>query len=230
MNAETSTKFEKYADSHPMGGPVSDFERSFYRKYLTNFSVKILDIGCGDGKYVTYLESECKDSLVIPCDISFKRIQRVVEKGRSGVVGSGEKIPFKDKTFERVFLMQVIEHVPNPDQVISECERVLKPGGYFFVLTPNYPAKRFYDWIEVLRYRKWRKIWDDPTHCSKFSWTSLEQLLQKYFNQVEVVSTFILGEGRFSKVRASRDQKNTFAKLFSHKILAVCSDSKKKSA
>jgi len=220
-SASKAPRFEKYADTHPMGGPVSDFEQAFYRKYLSGFSGKILDIGCGDGKYISHFRSECPNSIVMPCDLSFKRIKRVYEHAYGGVVGSAERLPFKDNSFERVFLMQVIEHVPNPDVVIAECKRVLKGNGYCFVLTPNYPAKRFYDWLEVLRFQKWKKVFDDPTHCSKLSWTQLEKALKQHFRQVDIVSTFVLGE-KIPQIKAMRERKNNFTKLFSHKILAVC--------
>lgn len=215
-------RFENYASSHPMGGPVSDFEKHFYKQYLQGFSGNILDIGCGDGKYVQHLKKECPQSFVLPCDISFKRIKRVYDNGYTGVVGSAEELPIRDQSFDRVFLMQVIEHVPRTSKVIAECKRVLKPGGHCFVLTPNYPVKRAYDWLEMLRRGKWSKFFDDPTHCSKFSSSKLNRMLKEHFRSVDVFPTFILGE-KFSFIKHWRDRRLS-AMLFSHKLLAVCSD------
>lgn len=51
--------------------------------------------------------------------------------------GSGEKIPFPDRSFDVVFCCDVLEHVSDLGQVISEISRVLKPGGTFFYDTIN---------------------------------------------------------------------------------------------
>jgi len=214
-------KFEKYAATHPMGGPISDFEKEFYERYLKGFSGRLLDIGCGDGKYVSYFAGHYSGAAVTPCDISLKRIRRVAENGFLGVVASADYLPFESQSFDAVFLMQVIEHVPVPDLVIAECKRVLKPGKYCFVLTPNYPIKRVYDWMMMIRNQKWSKFFDDPTHCSKFSSRKLNQGLAKHFNLVDVFPTFLLGEGRSSVIKRWRDKRG-LAMLFCHKLLAVC--------
>lgn len=47
-------------------------------------------------------------------------------------------LPFKDNTFDYVLLLAVIEHLRiNPLQTLREINRILKPGGTFFVQTPN---------------------------------------------------------------------------------------------
>jgi 2-polyprenyl-6-hydroxyphenyl methylase/3-demethylubiquinone-9 3-methyltransferase len=51
--------------------------------------------------------------------------------------GVGEKIPFSDASFDVVFCCDVLEHVTDVGQVISEISRVLKPGGFFFYDTIN---------------------------------------------------------------------------------------------
>ena len=47
------------------------------------------------------------------------------------VGGDATCLPFADDCFDVVFSIALIEHVPNPQQVINECLRVLKPGGIF---------------------------------------------------------------------------------------------------
>lgn len=51
--------------------------------------------------------------------------------------GSGERIPFPDRSFDVVFCCDVLEHVSDLGRVISEISRVLKPGGTFFYDTIN---------------------------------------------------------------------------------------------
>ena len=52
------------------------------------------------------------------------------------VVGDLVSLPFKDATFDYVFSIYVLEHVPNAEIAIREMHRVLKPGGICYSLIP----------------------------------------------------------------------------------------------
>jgi len=52
------------------------------------------------------------------------------------VAADAEHLPFPPEVFERVECDAVLEHVRNPDRVMSEIRRVLKPGGYAHLVTP----------------------------------------------------------------------------------------------
>jgi ubiquinone/menaquinone biosynthesis C-methylase UbiE len=54
-----------------------------------------------------------------------------------GVVGECENVPFPDASFDVVFHRMVAEHFPDPLAATVEIARVLKPGGLFFMHTPN---------------------------------------------------------------------------------------------
>jgi SAM-dependent methyltransferase len=52
------------------------------------------------------------------------------------IVCNGDKLPFKDNSFDVVLSLAVLEHVPNPFQHASEILRVVKPGGIIYVDVP----------------------------------------------------------------------------------------------
>lgn len=74
-----------------------------------------------------------------------------------GKVGVGESIPYPDASFDLVFADNVLEHLPNPEEVFAEVARVLKPGGRFLAKTPNkhhyvpliarLTPHRFHQWV-----------------------------------------------------------------------------------
>ena len=51
-------------------------------------------------------------------------------------VGDGHDIPFANNTFDSVICVAVLEHVHNPEKVVSEMIRVLKPGGILYAEVP----------------------------------------------------------------------------------------------
>lgn len=52
------------------------------------------------------------------------------------VVGDAHALPFADNTFDGVVCETLLEHVLEPERVIAEMERILKPGGQIYILMP----------------------------------------------------------------------------------------------
>ena len=53
-------------------------------------------------------------------------------------VGVGEHMPFDDESFDALLSFDVLEHVRDLERTLSECHRVLKPGGLFVVVFPGF--------------------------------------------------------------------------------------------
>lgn len=58
------------------------------------------------------------------------------------VHGIGERLPFRDDSFDAVISLQVLEHVEDPATVLREAFRVCRPGGTFFLSCENYLSFR----------------------------------------------------------------------------------------
>ncbi len=59
---------------------------------------------------------------------------------------------FEGPSFDVITCMEMLEHVPNPEQVLTHCARLLKPGGILFLSTINRTAKAYLGAILLLEY------------------------------------------------------------------------------
>ncbi len=102
--------------------------------------VNMLDIGIGDGVYEKLMPKDLRDKAYITAvDISEKQLRRsksVIDKGVAIDLDSSD-LPFADNKFDLVIISELLEHVFNPDKVLRETIRVLKPGGYLLLTYPN---------------------------------------------------------------------------------------------
>ena len=98
-----------------------------------------------------------------------------------------QKLKFKDTSFDKILFLDVLEHLQNRDQILSEVRRILKPNGLLFLGVPNSQTswKRLQRSAGVCSY-------SDPDHRIEFSEKSIRQILKKHKLEIE---TF--GYGKF---------------------------------
>ncbi len=215
--------FEKYAIEKSMqGGIARKWKEIFEKKFLSNFSqnknsVKVLDYGCGDGKYFDFFIKYFDRKNIYGAEISKIRLERARKRGFQNLVLIKERegLPFPNDFFDFVNMDQVLEHIKcqEADFYLGELRRVLKKDGSIFIVVPNYPIKRFYDFYHsikcLLKHGKKRSMKDDPTHVCRYSFGSLERRLKKHFSVVEI---FPAGGIFHSLLKIN---------FFSHKIFAI---------
>ena len=102
---------------------------------------RALDIGAGSGGLAIALaEGGAEVDAIEPDPVRFRWAQARIRGHAASVrLGNGlaEQLPFENETFDIVTLDSVIEHVEDPDQVVREVARVLRPGGIVYVVSPN---------------------------------------------------------------------------------------------
>jgi ubiquinone/menaquinone biosynthesis C-methylase UbiE len=116
--------------------PQRYWQRQRYKIITTliqqNGNEKCVDVGCGSSRMIGALP---QGSLVL--DILIRKLRYAKQFGRPAIQASIFHLPIPEEAFPCVLCSQVIEHVPRAN-VLEELDRVLQPGGFLILGTPDY--------------------------------------------------------------------------------------------
>jgi SAM-dependent methyltransferase len=122
---------------------------------------QILDLGCRSGA-LTRAYAAGND--VVGLDVDRGALEEAAELGIETVWADAEEpLPFDDAGFDVVVAAELLEHLREPDRVVAEIARVLRPGGTFAGSVPN--AYRLKNRLRLLA---GRPLEQDPTHLHLF--------------------------------------------------------------
>ncbi|RKX92287.1 MAG: hypothetical protein DRP84_10250 [Spirochaetes bacterium] len=97
-------------------------------KHVTKKNARLLDVGCGDATLPLYLDDTIK---YFGIDVNPKSNQA------KKIDITKDKFPFKSDFFDYVVCTEVLEHIDNHQNCLSEVRRVLKPNGILVGTVPN---------------------------------------------------------------------------------------------
>jgi len=109
------------------------------RFYLSDKEPKtILELGCGQGKDITYISEQHQDWNCYACDYSWRALHRLNYKnlGKKNLLirqALAEKTEYPDNKFDIVFECVLLASNSNYIEIIKEMYRILKPKGRFFI-------------------------------------------------------------------------------------------------
>lgn len=104
------------------------------KEVLINFNGELLDVGCGKMPYKNYILENSTVSSYSGLDIETAIIYD--KNVKPDFIWDGIMMPFEDASFDCAFGTEVLEHCPQPEIVLKEVYRILKPGGVFFFTVP----------------------------------------------------------------------------------------------
>ncbi len=92
----------------------------------------LLEVGCGAMPYRPLVPADCRYQGLdwAGAETAFGYAEKDV------ALFDGETFPFPDASFDAVFHTEVLEHIPDPQAFLTECRRVLVPGGELFLTVP----------------------------------------------------------------------------------------------
>ena len=117
------------------GGTVKFRESKLAHEYLDS----LWGIEVGGAAHNSFNLPHCLNVDYTDEDTAFKlgEVQLCGEKMKVDIIADGADLPFKDETLDYVISSHVIEHFFDPIATIKEWLRVIKPGGYIFIIAPK---------------------------------------------------------------------------------------------
>ncbi len=205
--------------THPVGSPgfFSDldayhFEKLHHLMRLIDFNGhagdRVLDVGCGAGTDLVRFARGGARAIgvdISPAAIALARANFAQHGLRASLIeADGEKLPLRDGSIDFVFAHGVVQYTVDPQALLDECRRVLRPGGGLVVQVYNRIS-----WLNAMSIlMKVPLEHEDAPVLRKYSAGELRQLLRA-FRDVRIV------EERFPvKSRLHRGWKGTLFNTF----------------
>jgi 2-polyprenyl-3-methyl-5-hydroxy-6-metoxy-1,4-benzoquinol methylase len=153
--------------------------RDFFERFIVGRSGRLLDMGCGLGFFIKAM-APYQEWDAYGCEISPAAVRHAREHlGLRNVICSPlEDADLPRGSFDIVTMWDVLDHIPEPDPVLSRCHALLKEGGTFFIRTPNVAT-------QLVRSRIMQKVQPDKRylcatdHPHFYSVRSIRALLKR---------------------------------------------------
>ncbi len=183
---------------------------------------RIIDIGCGDGFHLELLKDFGKKSWQFEGVDADERAAKVArEKGLTVHHGLLEKLALPQETYDLAIVIQTIEHLAAPPQLLANVRKLLRPGGRLVIVTDNTDTLDF----RLFKQRYWGG-YHFPRHWNLFNPSTIKLLAEKTGFEVEELTTQISPVNWTYSVRnalTDRNAPNWLIEMFSLKSPFVLS-------
>jgi 2-polyprenyl-3-methyl-5-hydroxy-6-metoxy-1,4-benzoquinol methylase len=157
-------------------------------------SRRLLDVGCATGNLLQVAQEHGWDSYGI--EISSWAVERARQKGLTVYEKPLQECNLESSSFDVVTLYDVVEHFPNPKNELKEIWRILKPGGWLIIETPNIES------ISVkFLYGPNSDLVQPHAHLVLFSKSTIRRILQTVGFRVTKMRTFPLTRTFYAYLR-----------------------------
>lgn len=124
--------YKRWKRSRELSLQRGNFVKEILSPYLNCEKLIILDLGSGEGGTTKVFDEQ---NTVISVDFDQTRLK--TQQTDNKLRANGEKLPFAKNSFDLIIIQDVIEHVNNPEILLNEVYRVLKPSGFVYISSPN---------------------------------------------------------------------------------------------
>jgi SAM-dependent methyltransferase len=142
----------------------------------------VLEVGSGDGKILRTFATQRPDLRLAGCDV---REWAAPHDGIEFRVIESRDIPYEDRSFDAVVIVDTLEHVDDPEFLVDELARVLRPGGRFVAFVPieGEPRSAYALYRKLLGADLYERT---KEHVQSYRFADVERLLARHFDVAHV--------------------------------------------
>jgi len=161
--------YYRTADGKRFPGPVEFLQRQLYaararsvERMLDGRRGRVLDVGCGPGYLLKAFQRRGWETMGTELSGTAAAFARE-ELGLNVESRELAELKLPDSQFDAVVIWHALEHIPQPEALLREIARVLRPGGVLMVGVPNWGSPE-----SQLAGSKWFQL-DVPRHVNHFT-------------------------------------------------------------
>lgn len=140
---------------------------------------KVLEIGCGNGNVLRFLQKACPGQLVVGMDAFDQGLRLALRRDcRRVVQADARRHPFRSQ-FDLVGLFDVLEHVPEDERLLRDILEMLRPEGVLLITVPA-------------RKSLWSYFDEASGHCRRYELDELHRKLEACGYTVEYLTPYML--------------------------------------
>ncbi len=201
---------ETAGDSFKASVPESKDRVNRFRSILGG-DLDLLEIGCATGSFLSEVKGMVRSVTgveITPEYASFARAMGIP------VVPSVEDLP--DRSFDRIFLFHVLEHLRDPIGYLRELRRKMRPGGLVIIEVPNVEDIL----VSVYRIREHLDFYWEIAHHYYFSRETLSMVLEKagYRSRIFPLQRYDLSNHMYWMLFRRPGGKGYFSHIFSREL------------
>jgi 2-polyprenyl-3-methyl-5-hydroxy-6-metoxy-1,4-benzoquinol methylase len=168
---------------------MAGFQRSLDELFELAEPASLLDVGCGEGLLVQRWAQRLGEKRVVGIDLQEDSIQAGWAEHQAPNleyrVMAADSLPFADEEFDLVSAIEVLEHLPDPEQTLSEMARCA--ARHLLVSVPHEPLWRG---LNMARGAYVAQLGNTPGHLNHWSKRSFTRLLSRHGEIVQARSPF----------------------------------------
>jgi SAM-dependent methyltransferase len=154
--------------------PIAVVDRTLLELVHANAGHELLDLGCGLGGYAKLLGEQGHAVRALDVTPAYVNVARGI--GVDAATYDGSAIPLPDKSVDTIFMVEVLEHVPDPPRLLPELARVARRNVIITVPNNTQAFSAPVEWSHML----------ETDHKHFFTRDSLASLLAPAFSTIDV--------------------------------------------
>lgn len=159
--------YDKYGTRNPLARYLMNgFLAAVTELYRHSRPSSVLEVGCGEGNLASHLlgQADPVPQRFEACDLSLEYLRPGADPRIEFHEASVYELPYSEDTFDLVVCCEVLEHLEDPEQGLSELARVSR--RHVLLSVPWEPVWRG---LNLMRGRYWSALGNTPGHVQHFS-------------------------------------------------------------